>query len=635
MLPGETVLVEGIILSREIRAGSRRTHLIWIQDETGTIGLRFFHFTRQQESQFSSGRRVRCFGEARPSYGGIEISHPDYEFTDLNQPTIDAPSLTPVYPSTEGLHQKTLRFLMDQALLRLSEVEDLLEDLHLPTREALGIREALHRLHRPSSEQSLDSPRIQIARERLALEELLAHHLSLQRFRSRLRSLRAPRLVLPENLRAQLLDAFGFRLTQAQLRVTEEILKDLQEPCPMMRLVQGDVGSGKTAVAALSVLAALASGHQAAVMAPTDLLADQHATTFRNWLEPLGIRIGFLSSRLRVSDRKVITEGLRDGSIGLAVGTHALFQEGIEFDRLGLIVIDEQHRFGVHQRLALRRKGVFGDIAPHQMIMTATPIPRTLAMTGYADLDLSVIDERPPGRTPVCTTVLPQSRKPEIIERIRSWIGEGRQAYWVCTLIEESELLAAQAAECAEQALKEALPELRIQLVHGRLKSGEKESIMSAFKAAEIDLLVATTVIEVGVDVPNAGLMVIENAERLGLSQLHQLRGRVGRGPGAAHCVLCYQPPLGRVAKERLAILRETDDGFLIAEKDLEIRGAGEILGTRQTGQLDFRIADLSRDGPLVGQIKSIAEEILRTKPERVERLIHRWLGNAQDFIEA
>lgn len=632
--PGEFVLIQGEILNIEVLEKGRRMHVVRIQDGSGIASLRFFHFTPHQKSQFARGRHIQCYGEARLGYGGVEINHPDYEFPQHPEDADPGKALTPIYPTTEGLHQKTIRALIDQALGRLGEVEELLEGYTLPMQEPLGIREALIRLHRPSAVPMDASPH-RIATERLAFEELLAHHLSLQRFRNRLRSLRAPRLTLPDPVRNDLLQNFGFTLTDAQKRVTAEILEDLEKPSPMMRLVQGDVGCGKTAVAALAVLAALASGYQAAIMAPTDLLAEQHAATFRSWLESLGITIGFLSSRLRQSEKNKVLEGLREGTTGLVIGTHALFQESIHFQRLGMIIIDEQHRFGVHQRLALRQKGLRENFAPHQLIMTATPIPRTLAMTGYAALDLSVINQKPPGRTPVRTSVIPLDRKTEIIERIRTWVSEGRQAYWVCTLIEESELLSAQAAESTLQSLKDTLPELRIALVHGRLKPNEKERIMGSFKAAELDLLVATTVIEVGVDVPNAGLMVIENAERLGLSQLHQLRGRVGRGPGTAHCVLIYQPPLGKTAKERLAILRETDDGFLIAEKDLEIRGAGEILGTRQTGELDFRIADLARDGALVEGLKDIAEDMIRKEPQNVERLIHRWLRSNQDFIEA
>lgn len=633
--PGETVLVEGAIVGIEVRQGARRSHLVRIQDASGLLTLRFFHFTRHQELQFIPGRRVRCFGEVRFGFQGMEVSHPDYEFPLEESPPSPEACLTPVYPVTEGVHQKTLRQLVSQALEQMEGLHDLLENHPPPFASGPSLKEALLALHRPAPGLGLGSQTLERARRRLAYEELLAHHLSLSRYRSRVRNQMAPELTLPPSVHTSFLGALPFKLTGAQERVVTEILSDLGRSTPMMRLVQGDVGCGKTVVAALAALAALASGYQVAVMAPTDLLADQHARSFTHWLEPLGVSVGFISGRLKKEDRSAALSDLAEGRTGLAIGTHALFQDDIDFARLGLIIIDEQHRFGVHQRLALRQKGVQNGRVPHQMIMTATPIPRTLAMTGYADLDLSIIDERPPGRTPVKTAVLPQGRKSEIITRIDEWVRKGRQAYWVCTLIEESEMLQAEAAETAAATLKESLPELRMALVHGRLKARDKESIMQAFKQGEIDLLVATTVIEVGVDVPNAGLMVIENAERLGLAQLHQLRGRVGRGPGEAHCVLVYQSPLGKIARERLAILRETDDGFIIAEKDLEIRGPGELLGTRQTGQLNFRIADLVEDGHLIDQVHQQADKLHQENPEIVDQLIHRWLGRSQDFIEA
>lgn len=632
--PGDMALVEGTIIGIEQRTGGRRTHLVQIQDATGHAVLRFFHFTRHQQLQFAEGRRVRCYGEVRYGYQNVELSHPDYEFTESERVIPQQESLTPVYPVTEGVHQKTLRQLANQALDTLDQIDDVLAP-DLRDMFSLTLERALRTLHRPSPGQGLEEPLHVEARRRLAYEELMAHHLSLRRYRSRIRTQRAPELTLSSVTRKEFTATLPFELTQAQARVVDEILENLKRPVPMMRLVQGDVGCGKTIVAALAALAAIASGYQVAIMAPTDLLADQHARSFRQWLDPLGITTTFISGRLRGDERARILNDLLEGKIGLAVGTHALFQEDVSFAKLGLIIIDEQHRFGVHQRLALRRKGIREGFVPHQLIMTATPIPRTLAMTGYADLDLSVIDERPPGRTPVKTVVLPQSRKPDITSRIEDWVKKGRQAYWVCTLIEESETLQAEAAESAAENLKETLPSLRIELVHGRLKPREKEAIMLAFKAGEIDLLVATTVIEVGVDVPNAGLMVIENAERLGLAQLHQLRGRVGRGPGDAHCVLVYQAPLGKIARERLSILRESDDGFVIAEKDLEIRGPGELLGTRQTGQLNFRIADLSLDGHMVEQIHLHAEKLETSNPRAAETLLERWLGNAQDLIEA
>lgn len=518
----------------------------------------------------------------------------------------------------------------------MEDVVDHLGDLvQLPFSPPLSLKEALLRLHRPLPGLTLESRALVEARQRLAFEELLAHHLSLSRHRSRIRTQVAPDISLARADIQEFCQKLPFALTGAQQRVVDEILQDMTRGMPMMRLVQGDVGCGKTVVAAIAALAAIRSGYQVAVMAPTDLLADQHAQSFRQWLNPLGIQVGFISGRLRGEERNRALQDLSKGPTGLAVGTHALFQDDITFANLGLVIIDEQHRFGVHQRLALRSKGIHTGHVPHQLIMTATPIPRTLAMTGYTDLDLSIIDERPPGRTPVKTAVLPQARKPEIMGRIEEWVRKGRQAYWVCTLIEESEALEAEAAETAAATLREALPDVRMALVHGRMKPREKEAVMQGFKAGEIDLLVATTVIEVGVDVPNAGLMVIENAERLGLAQLHQLRGRVGRGPGEAHCVLVFQSPLGRIARERLSIMRETDDGFVIAEKDLEIRGPGELLGTRQTGQLNFRIADLASDSDLIDLIHPLAERLHAEQPTLVDHLLNRWLGNAQQFIEA
>ena len=632
---GETVLTQGRILYCEVAQGQKRSHRVSLTDDFGLIQLRFFHLSRLQQSQMAVGRWLRCYGEVRIGFSGLEIRHPDYEFLEEGPQQAIASALTPVYPTTEGLHQKTLRSLIGQALERLEGVEDPLAQIPLPLDQKLSLHQALRQLHQPPPGIDPTSPQHLEARRRLAFEELLAHHLSLRQFRHRLNTYQAPPLSLPDSIRDALLKSLPFTLTPAQVRVTREILEDLSRSEPMMRLVQGDVGSGKTIVAAQAALAALASGHQVALMAPTDLLAEQHAETFRRWFSPLDIRITFISGRIRGDERRQALEQLRAGTTGLAIGTHALFQDTLAFSRLGLIIIDEQHRFGVQQRLLLRSKGVRGEVVPHQLIMTATPIPRSLAMTGYADLDLSVIDERPPGRTPVKTAVLKDSRKDDVIERVRHWVAEGRQAYWVCTLIEESERLEAEAAEATWALLTQRLPELAIGLVHGRLKSTDKETVMAAFKEGTLDLLVATTVIEVGVDVPNAGLMIIDNAERLGLAQLHQLRGRVGRGPGSSHCILLYKSPLGRTAGERLAILRDTDDGFLIAEKDLQIRGPGELLGTRQTGQLAFKIADLGTDSNLVEGLAQTAEDLFIADPHAAQTLILRWLGTGTTFIEA
>ena len=632
---GDHALIEGRVELAESLPSGRRSLVIRIADNTGHLHLRFFHYTQDQRRQFERGRLLRCYGEIREGFYGLEITHPDYQIISEPEAGQTESSLTPVYPLTEGLHQKALRRLIAQALNWVDQLRD-----WLPPRMNCGqydysLAEALRLLHGPPAGCTERSSNLLAARQRLILEELIAHHLSLSQFRARMQAHRAPVMKIHQGTAEQFRSSLPFRLTGAQERVIKEIMADLERPHPMMRLVQGDVGSGKTVVAAFAALTALASQYQVAIMAPTELLAEQHAHSFRQWLEPLGVEVAFLSGRAKGEIRRKTLECLANGSAGVIIGTHALFQEQVEFHSLGLIVIDEQHRFGVHQRLALRVKGGNQGGYPHQLIMTATPIPRTLAMIGYADLDLSIIDERPPGRTPVKTTVLPTTRRDDIVDRIQSWVGLGRQVYWVCTLIEESEVLQAEAAEKSAERLASALPSLRIALIHGRLKPTDKEAIMRQFKEATIDVLVATTVIEVGVDVPNASLMVIENAERLGLAQLHQLRGRVGRGPGEAHCVLLYQPPLGQTARERLGILRESDDGFVIAEKDMEIRGPGELLGTRQTGQVQFRIADLSRDAELVASVHEAADRISRDTPDHVQPIVERWLGQTAQYAEA
>ncbi|MCF7968164.1 MAG: ATP-dependent DNA helicase RecG [Methylococcaceae bacterium] len=632
---GGHALIEGRVELAETLPSGRRSLVIRLSDGTGHLHLRFFHYTQDQRRQFEPGRLLRCYGEVRDGFYGREINHPDYRLITDNEAGQPESTLTPVYPLTEGLHQKALRRLIAQALVMADRVRDWLPPGITPTESDYSLAEALRLLHAPPAGTTEQAPSIQAARQRVIFEELLAHHLSLSQFRARMQTHRAPVLLINQKNVTQFQDSLPFALTGAQRRVIQEITTDLGRPHPMMRLVQGDVGSGKTVVAAFAALTALASQHQVAIMAPTELLAEQHRHSFRQWLEPLGVTVEFLSGKAKGGARRQTLESLANGTAGVVIGTHALFQEQVVFLNLGLVIIDEQHRFGVHQRLALREKGGTQGGYPHQLIMTATPIPRTLAMIGYADLDLSIIDERPPGRTPVRTTVLPTTRRDDIIERIQDWVAHGRQVYWVCTLIEESELLQAEAAEKAAERLSAALPDLRVALIHGRLKPAEKDAVMQQFKAATIDVLVATTVIEVGVDVPNASLMVIENAERLGLAQLHQLRGRVGRGPGEAHCVLLYQPPLGETARERLGILRESDDGFVIAEKDMEIRGPGELLGTRQTGQVQFRIADLVRDAALVESVHQAADELTRTHPAHVQPLIQRWLGEAAQFVEA
>jgi len=634
--PGQSALIEGRLELAELTSGKRRTLLCRINDQTGRLHLRFFHFNAHQVEQLTAGVFVRCYGEIKAGFYGLEMTHPDYHLMTAGDREQPESTLTPVYPGTEGLHQKTLRRLILKVMENLSP-ETLPDWLppDLPGFNArLSLSEALHLLHQPPADCPPDSPRLQDARERLAFEELLAHHLSLSRLRTLARTQTAPALRLAPATARRFLDGLPFTLTGAQQRVIDEISHDVVQTRPMMRLVQGDVGSGKTVVAAFAALMALASGYQVALMAPTDLLAEQHHHNFRHWLEPFGVQVLYLSGRTRGVARKTALTALAEGVAGIAIGTHALFQEQVGFQRLGLIIIDEQHRFGVDQRLALRGKGEATGLYPHQLIMTATPIPRTLAMLNYADLDLSVIDEKPPGRTPVTTRVIPTLRRPDIIARITDWVSLKRQVYWVCPLIEESEVLTCEAAEKTALLLSEALPEVRVGLVHGRLRAADKESRMQQFKAGAIDVLVATTVIEVGVDVPNASLMIIENAERMGLSQLHQLRGRVGRGATESHCILLYQPPLSETARLRLGVMRESDDGFVIAEQDLRLRGPGELLGTRQTGQAAFKVAQLERDNHLIELVSTAAHHLLEVDPDTTALLVKRWIGRDTRFAD-
>ncbi|TDB01213.1 ATP-dependent DNA helicase RecG [Halomonas marinisediminis] len=629
---GHEAVVEGEVIAAEVVRGRRRSLLVRLRDGSGLLSLRFFHFSPAQQQQFQPGSRVRGFGEARAGATGLELYHPEYRLLKADAPPVED-HLTPIYPTTEGLHQTRLRALIEQALERLDDAPEALPDwITADLRQRFRLPElhrCLHVLHQPPPE--IDPEQLagghHPATRRLALEELLAHRLSLQTVRLRIQEDGAPPLPSGRGLQARFLTQLPFSLTAAQRRVLDEIGADLARDVPMLRLVQGDVGSGKTVVAAMAALAAIAGGCQAAMMAPTEILAEQHYRAFRAWFTPLGIDVAWLAGKLKGKARLDTKAAIQDGRAQMVVGTHALFQGDVHFQRLGLAIVDEQHRFGVHQRLALREKGEAGGLTPHQLVMTATPIPRTLAMSAYADLDASVIDELPPGRTPVRTVAMPDERRPEVVERIRHACAEGRQAYWVCTLIEESEVLECQAAEATRDELVEALPELAIGLVHGRMKAPEKATVMEAFKAGELDLLVATTVIEVGVDVPNASLMIIENPERLGLSQLHQLRGRVGRGATQSFCVLLYHPPLSAHSKERLAVMRETSDGFRIAEKDLELRGPGEVLGTRQTGLAQMKIADLERDADLLDRVAPLAEALMASHPEASQPLIRRWLG--------
>ena len=634
--PGQDAVIEGVVSGADVVMGKRRSLVVRLGDGSGVLSLRFYHFSMAQKDALKRGTHVRCYGEARPGASGLEIYHPEYRVLNGNEPPppVDQ-TLTPIYPTTEGLTQQRLRQLSQQTLTLLGPrslpdwlPEELARDYQLGP-----LDQAIRYLHQPPADADVDelAEGQHWAQHRLAFEELLTHQLSQQRLRESMRSLRAPVLPRASRLPQQFLANLGFPPTGAQQRVGNEIAYDLSQHEPMLRLVQGDVGAGKTVVAALAALQALEAGYQVALMAPTEILAEQHFITFKRWLEPLGIEVAWLAGKLKGKARTTALEQIATGT-PMVVGTHALFQEEVKFHNLALAIIDEQHRFGVQQRLALRQKGVGGRFCPHQLIMTATPIPRTLAMSAYADLDTSILDELPPGRTPVNTVLVADSRRFEVVERVRAACAEGRQAYWVCTLIEESEELTCQAAETTFEELSMALGELRVGLIHGRMKAAEKAAVMAEFKEGRLQLLVATTVIEVGVDVPNASLMIIENPERLGLAQLHQLRGRVGRGSAVSHCVLLYHPPLSQIGRERLGIMRETNDGFVIAEKDLELRGPGEMLGTRQTGLLQFKVADLMRDADLLPAVRDAAQALLARWPDHVSPLLERWLRHGQQY---
>jgi len=633
---GDRAVVEGEVQLAEVVFRRRRALLCRIADGSGFLTLRFFHFSAAQQESLARGARLRCFGEARPGPAGLEIVHPEYRKITPGAPSPADEGLTPVYPTTEGVQQGRMRLLTGLALadlpgggLRDWITPEVLGTVGLPSLEA-----ALGYVHRPPPHADIEALNAgrHPAQRRLAFEELLAHQISLRQLRQAADRDDAWPLPPRADLVERCLERLPFSLTGAQRRAWDEIQVDLAREHPMMRLVQGDVGSGKTVVAALAALRAVEDGAQAAVMAPTELLAEQHARNFLGWLEPLGVRVGLLTGRLTGRARSALTHDLAGGAVQVAVGTHALFQEGVTFDRLALIIVDEQHRFGVHQRVQLREKGRAEGRFPHQLVMTATPIPRTLAMTAYADLDVSVIDELPPGRTPVRTVALPDARRDEVVARIDAACRAGRQAYWVCPLIDESESVRHQAAEETAAALATALPGVRIGLVHGRMPGKRKDAVMSAFKEGNLDLLVATTVIEVGVDVPNASLMIIENAERMGLAQLHQLRGRVGRGTVESTCVLLYAPPLTQIARERLGVLRDTSDGFEVARRDLELRGAGELLGTRQTGLMQLRVADLVRDSDLLPGVQRAADLMLRGPEANIAALLRRWVRDGERF---
>jgi len=638
---GDTAVIQGEIQLSEIKYGRKRMLLCHLSDGTGRLLLRFFHFNAQQKASLERGVKLRCYGEARKGTNSLEMVHPEYRRVDPEQDmTAVEEALTPIYPTTEGLHQLTLRALTEQALQMLRDkqlaLDELLPAAILEQNRFPNLNEALQYIHRPPPDAPVQAlqDREHIMQTRLAFEELLAYTCSMRRLRSLSARHQAVALPASSELKPRLLAALPFELTAAQLRVIGEIEHDLQQPHPMQRLVQGDVGSGKTLVAVCALLTAVEAGYQAVMMAPTEILAEQHYRNISQWLTPLGISVCWLSGKLPSAQRRSAGAAIASGEARVIVGTHALFQEQVEFAHLALVVIDEQHRFGVHQRLALREKGKRAGKYPHQLIMTATPIPRTLSMTVYADLDSSVIDELPPGRKPVETVVLPDARRGDVVQRVRLACAQGRQVYWVCSLIEESEVLQCQAAEDTARELDAALAEVRVGLVHGRLKPEQKEKVMQQFKRHELDLLVATTVIEVGVDVPNASLMVIENAERFGLAQLHQLRGRVGRGSQDSACVLMYHGGLSENARSRLAVMRETNDGFVIARKDLELRGPGEILGTRQTGILQLRIADLFKHQDLLPRLQRWTDELIAQQPQLVSQLIARWVGYNQRFAQ-
>ncbi len=630
---GMRAAVEGRVELTEIVIRRRRMLLCRMSDGSGALTLRFFHFNQAQAEALARGARLRCYGEVLPGVSTLEMVHPEYRVLQEGQSLPDETALTPIYSATEGIAQLKLRALTTQALQMLDSDAGLLPELLPP--ELLddtgmpALTAAVRYVHRPPT----DAPVTALvdgrhpAQQRLAFEELLAHHLSLRELRRRADRSRAWTIPGGSSVEKEFRAALPFQLTGAQQRVAAEISHDLEKPHPMMRLVQGDVGCGKTLVAALAALNCMAAGYQAALMAPTELLAEQHFHNFKAWVTPYGFEPVWLTGRMLAAQRRETLASIHRGHAQLIIGTHALFQEEVEFAKLALVIIDEQHRFGVHQRLALREKGVVDGSYPHQLIMTATPIPRTLAMTAYADLDVSAIDELPPGHTPVTTVAVADTRRAEVAARVRAACRTGRQVYWVCPLIDESEILQCQAAEDTATRLAVALPELRVGLIHGRLRAAQKEAVMAHFKAGELQLLVATTVIEVGVDVANASLMIIENAERLGLAQLHQLRGRVGRGALESSCVMLYHAPLSAAARTRLQVMRATNDGFEIARRDLELRGPGEMLGTRQAGELNLRIADLNRDAALIPQVQRAASLLLEHYPEQVPLVVRRWLG--------
>jgi len=636
---------QGVVIRNQVLFRPRRQMLVTIEDDTATLQLRFLNFYPSQQKQMAVGAHIRVRGEVREGFQGPEMVHPTVKALAADAPL--PTSLTPVYPASAGVSQLVIRKAVAQALRDPSLQESLAEFLPkklmaelLPNSDWPNLQSAITYLHQPPADANTQAllERTHPAWRRVQFEELLAQQISLKRAHAIRRDRHAPSFAKPikdKSLEADLLKALPFKLTAAQDRVWAEIGNDLEKSFPMNRLLQGDVGSGKTVVAALAAARVMDHGYQAAVMAPTEILAEQHYLKMKEWFEPLGVRIAWLSGSLKAKEKRLAQEMIESGQAQLIIGTHALIQESVSFSKLGLAVIDEQHRFGVRQRLEIQQRLGSELFYCHQLMMSATPIPRTLAMTYYADLDVSVIDELPPGRKPIVTKVVKASRRDEVIDGLQGWLSKGLQAYWVCPLIEESEVLQLQTAVESFEQLTQALPNFKVGLVHGRLKAEEKAAVMAAFKANEIQLLVATTVIEVGVDVPNAALMVIEHAERFGYAQIHQLRGRVGRGSADSVCILMYAEPLSMAAKERLQTLREVSDGFVIAERDLSLRGPGELLGAKQSGDAMLRFVDLQRDAWLIELAQKAAERLLAEHTDLVERHLERWLGSRAEFLKA
>lgn len=630
LIVGRSYLLEGIVKNVDFPPGKRKSMAVLLDDECGKVTLRFYHVYKGITDRAKMGSRLRVFGEVRVGARGLEMYHPELQLITEHTP-LPQTQLTAIYPATDGLTQPKLREYIKQVLENYSD--NLPELLPQKFTNGYALKQALDYIHHPPVNANM----LQLAQgshpaqQRLIFEELVAHQISLLTRRAYIQQIEAPSFHPSQTFAKALLASLPFEMTGAQKRVSKEIIADLKQNKPMLRLVQGDVGAGKTLVAGVATCHALEEGWQVALMAPTEILAEQHYLNFKKWFEPMGLTVSWLSGKQKGKAREASEQSIQQGSANLVIGTHALFQDNVKFAKLGLVIIDEQHRFGVDQRLALRNKGLAG-MTPHQLVMTATPIPRTLAMSAYGDLDTSIIDELPPGRTPIQTVTIPLDRREQVLQRIATNCAESKQAYWVCTLVEQSETLDAQAAEATFAEMKLRFPEVNIGLVHGKMKADEKQKVMQQFKNNELQLLIATTVIEVGVDVPNASIMVIENAERLGLSQLHQLRGRVGRGAKASFCALLYKNPLSKNGQERLRIMRETNDGFLIAEKDLELRGPGELLGTKQTGDMGFRVAKLERDDHLLNQAHFVAQQIFKDHPDNVQALLNRWLPEAPRY---